>query len=125
MHISPNDTNQYRYLTLSNGLRTLLIQSPDAPKCAAALAVNVGHFDDPNERQGLAHYLEHMLFLGTEKYPKVGGFQTFISQHGAQTMLGLVPSTPVFSSMSYPMLLLKPSIDSANFSLRRYLMLKL
>ncbi|WP_200856800.1 insulinase family protein, partial [Klebsiella pneumoniae] len=69
-------------ITLSNGLRTLLIQSPDVQKCAAALAVNVGHFDDPIERQGLAHYLEHMLFLGTEKYPKVGDFQTFISQHG-------------------------------------------
>lgn len=82
MHISPNDTHQYRYITLSNGLRTLLIQSPDVQKCAAALAVNVGHFDDPIERQGLAHYLEHMLFLGTEKYPKVGDFQTFISQHG-------------------------------------------
>ncbi len=82
MHISPNDTHQYRYITLSNGLRTLLIQGPDVQKCAAALAVNVGHFDDPIERQGLAHYLEHMLFLGTEKYPKVGDFQTFISQHG-------------------------------------------
>ncbi|MGR5488448.1 insulinase family protein, partial [Vibrio alfacsensis] len=45
-------------------------------------AVNVGHFDDPDDREGLAHYLEHMLFLGTDKYPKVGEFQSFISQHG-------------------------------------------
>ncbi|MEL7290949.1 MAG: insulinase family protein [Pseudomonadota bacterium] len=82
MHISPNDTNQYRYLTLSNGVRVLLIHVPDAQKSAAALAVNVGHFDDPIDRQGMAHYLEHMLFLGTEKYPKVGEFQSYISQHG-------------------------------------------
>ncbi|WP_367986904.1 insulinase family protein [Vibrio sp. NTOU-M3] len=82
MHLSPNDTNQYRYLTLSNGLRALLIQDTNAQKSAAALAVNVGHFDDPSDREGLAHYLEHMLFLGTEKYPKVGEFQSFISQHG-------------------------------------------
>ncbi|UPQ87210.1 insulinase family protein [Vibrio sinaloensis] len=82
MHISPNDTNQYRYLTLSNGVRVLLIHIPDAQKSAAALAVNVGHFDDPIDRQGMAHYLEHMLFLGTEKYPKVGEFQSYISQHG-------------------------------------------
>ncbi|RTZ16367.1 insulinase family protein [Vibrio aquaticus] len=82
MHISPNDTNQYRYLTLSNGVRVLLIHDDTAQKSAAALAVNVGHFDDPNEREGLAHYLEHMLFLGTEKYPKVGEFQSFINQHG-------------------------------------------
>lgn len=82
MHISPNDTNQYRYLTLDNGLRVLLIHDASAQKSAAALAVNVGHFDDPSDRQGLAHYLEHMLFLGTEKYPKVGEFQSYISQHG-------------------------------------------
>ncbi|WP_375750788.1 insulinase family protein [Vibrio sp. HN007] len=82
MHLSPNDTNQYRYVTLSNGLRTLLIHDSTATKSAAALAVHVGHFDDPVERQGLAHYLEHMLFLGTEKYPKTGEFQAFISQHG-------------------------------------------
>ncbi|MBN3491637.1 insulinase family protein [Vibrio neptunius] len=82
MHISPNDTSQYRYFTLENGLRVLAIHDSDAQKSAAALAVNVGHFDDPIERQGLAHYLEHMLFLGTEKYPKVGEFQSYINQHG-------------------------------------------
>ncbi|MCY9828048.1 insulinase family protein [Vibrio chagasii] len=82
MHLSPNDEHQYRYLTLHNGLRVLLVQDHSAQKAAAALAVNVGHFDDPADREGLAHYLEHMLFLGTEKYPKVGEFQSFISQHG-------------------------------------------
>ncbi|RJX73826.1 insulinase family protein [Vibrio sinensis] len=82
MHLSPNDTNQYRYVTLENGLRVLLIHDSDAQKSAAALAVNVGHFDDPIDREGLAHYLEHMLFLGTEKYPKIGEFQSYINQHG-------------------------------------------
>lgn len=82
MHISPNDTNKYRYLTLANGIRVLLIHDSSAQKSAAALAVNVGHFDDPQDREGLAHYLEHMLFLGTEKYPKVGEFQSYINQHG-------------------------------------------
>nr|WP_306416928.1 insulinase family protein [Vibrio sp. D420a] len=60
----------------------MLVHDQHAQKAAAALAVNVGHFDDPSDREGLAHYLEHMLFLGTEKYPKVGEFQSFISQHG-------------------------------------------
>ncbi|WGY47528.1 insulinase family protein [Vibrio sp. ABG19] len=82
MHISPNDSNSYRHLTLSNALRVLLIHDESAQKSAAALAVKVGHFDDPADRQGLAHYLEHMLFLGTRKYPKVGEFQSVISQHG-------------------------------------------
>ncbi|WP_411022175.1 insulinase family protein, partial [Salmonella sp. ZJHZ21_0198] len=71
MHISPNDSNRYRHFTLPNALRVLLIQDESAQKSAAALAVNVGHFDDPVDRQGMAHYLEHMLFLGTKAYPKV------------------------------------------------------
>jgi len=82
VHLSPNDNNQYRYVSLQNELRVLLIQDEQAQKSAAALAVNVGHFDDPADREGLAHFLEHMLFLGTEKYPKIGEFQAFISQHG-------------------------------------------
>ncbi|MDW6001461.1 insulinase family protein [Vibrio mangrovi] len=82
MHISPNDTNSYRYITLPNQLRVLLICDQNAQKSAAALAINVGHFDDPADREGLAHFLEHMLFLGTEKYPNSGEFQNFINQHG-------------------------------------------
>ncbi|CAM3845667.1 Protease 3 precursor [Vibrio aerogenes CECT 7868] len=82
MHISPNDTNRYRYITLPNQLRVLLIHDENTPKSAAALAINVGHFDDPTDRPGLAHYLEHMLFLGTEKHPQTGEFQNFINQHG-------------------------------------------
>ncbi|OAN18571.1 peptidase M16 [Photobacterium jeanii] len=82
MHISPNDPKKYRYLTLPNALKVLLVHDEDAPRSAAALTVNVGHFDDPIDRQGMAHFLEHMLFLGTEKYPKVGDFQTFINRSG-------------------------------------------
>ncbi|MFV0574011.1 MAG: insulinase family protein [Vibrio sp.] len=84
MHISPNDKKHYRHITLENGLRILLINDDQAQKSAAALAVNVGHFDDPYHREGLAHYLEHMLFLGTEKFPNIGEFQSFISQHGGK-----------------------------------------
>lgn len=82
MRISPNDSNSYRYITLPNKVRLLLISDESAQKSAAAVAIRVGHFDDPIERQGLAHFLEHMLFLGTRKYPKEGEFQNFINQHG-------------------------------------------
>jgi secreted Zn-dependent insulinase-like peptidase len=64
---SPNDPKQYKAITLANGLRVLLINNAETSKSAAALAVNVGHFNDPKDRQGLAHFLEHMLFLGTKK----------------------------------------------------------
>lgn len=79
---SENDNRDYRYLTLSNNLRVLLISDPAAEKSAAALNVQVGSHQNPKERAGLAHFLEHMLFLGTEKYPEAGEYQDFISQHG-------------------------------------------
>jgi secreted Zn-dependent insulinase-like peptidase len=79
---SPNDFKKYQSLTLDNGLRVLLVHNDKTDKCAAALAVNIGHFNDPKNRQGLAHFLEHMLFLGTQKYPDGSEYQKFISQHG-------------------------------------------
>ncbi|WP_166260360.1 insulinase family protein [Marinobacter salicampi] len=79
---SPNDKNSYRYLTLNNGLEVLLISDPDSEKAAASLDVAVGSGDDPKDREGLSHFLEHMLFLGTEKYPDPGEYQQFIRSHG-------------------------------------------
>jgi len=81
---SPNDDNQYRYLELDNGLRAILVSDPEADKAAASLNVAVGSGDDPKEREGLAHFLEHMLFLGTEKYPEPGEYQQFIKSHGGR-----------------------------------------
>ena len=79
---SPNDSSSYEYLQLSNGLTVLLVHQADSEKSAAALTVNVGHFDDPLPREGLAHFLEHMLFLGSVRYPVAGDYQQFISHHG-------------------------------------------
>jgi secreted Zn-dependent insulinase-like peptidase len=79
---SDNDPRSYRYLELPNHLRVLLISAPGSDKAAAALDVNVGSRQDPADRQGLAHFLEHMLFLGTDRYPESGEYQRFISTHG-------------------------------------------
>ena len=77
-----SDTREYAYLTLDNGLKVLLISDAEAEKSAAALDVNVGAGEDPNDTFGLAHFLEHMLFLGTEKYPTPGAFQSYVEGHG-------------------------------------------
>ena len=81
---SPNDDYGYRYLTLPNQLEVLLISDPEAPKAAASLDVLVGSGDNPPGREGLAHFLEHMLFLGTDKFPEAGDYQQFIAQHGGK-----------------------------------------
>ncbi|MDV6318077.1 insulinase family protein [Chromohalobacter sp. HP20-39] len=80
--VSPNDTRNYRALTLDNGLEVLLVSDPQADKAAAAMNVDVGSANDPDATPGLAHFLEHMLFLGTDRYPKADAYQNFISAHG-------------------------------------------
>jgi len=79
---SPNDQRKYHSLVLNNKLEVLLISDPSSDKSAAALDVNIGSSDDPISFQGLAHFLEHMLFLGTTKYPDADEYQKFISNHG-------------------------------------------
>ena len=79
---SPNDDYAYRLVTLENGLRALLISDPDTRKAAASLDVMAGSGDNPPGRGGLAHFLEHMLFLGTEKYPDAAEYERFITEHG-------------------------------------------
>lgn len=66
---SISDKRSYRPLLLGNQMQCLVISDKDAQKSSAALSVGVGSFSDPVEAQGLAHYLEHMLFMGTGKYP--------------------------------------------------------
>ena len=80
--VAPTDTAQFRRLVLSNNLRVLLVSDAKFNKSAAALVVNVGQIDDPADREGLAHFLEHMLFLGTVKYPDISDYGNFINQNG-------------------------------------------
>ncbi|MFN2329873.1 MAG: insulinase family protein [Chromatocurvus sp.] len=79
---SPNDDYAYRLVTLENGLQALLVSDPDTRKAAASLDVMVGSGDNPRGREGIAHFLEHMLFLGTEKYPDAAEYERYITEHG-------------------------------------------
>ena len=79
---SPNDQRQYRTITLDNQLQVMLVSDPETEKSAASLSVDVGLLHDPITQQGMAHYLEHMLFLGTEKYPDTNGYSEFMSSNG-------------------------------------------
>ena len=79
---APNDASDYRRFVLPNGMKVLLLSDPKLNVASAAVAVGVGSLSDPPGRQGLAHYLEHMLFLGTEKYPAVEDFGTYLQRNG-------------------------------------------
>jgi len=82
---SPNDPRAYRYLELPNDLRVVLVSDPSTEKSAAALAVFRGSQHEPSNRAGLAHFLEHMLFIQTETYPEIDGFFNFIRANGGSS----------------------------------------
>eukprot|EP01006_Ploeotia_vitrea_P044505 TRINITY_DN66835_c8_g9_i1.p1 TRINITY_DN66835_c8_g9~~TRINITY_DN66835_c8_g9_i1.p1 ORF type:complete len:1085 (-),score=521.06 TRINITY_DN66835_c8_g9_i1:2330-5323(-) len=82
---SAEDEREYRIVTLSNELQVMLISDPETDKSAAAMDVHVGHFSDPDDLPGLAHFCEHMLFLGTEKYPDENSYSKFLSEHGGHS----------------------------------------
>lgn len=79
------DDRFYRAIELRNKMKVLLIHDPSADKSAAALDVNVGAFNDPKGLPGLAHFCEHLLFMGTEKYPKENEYSTFLSHHSGHS----------------------------------------
>lgn len=79
---SKNDTRKYKIIRLENELELVLVSDIELERSAVSLAVSAGSYNETNGFWGQAHFLEHMLFLGTEKYPEEGGFNTFISRNG-------------------------------------------
>ena len=57
-------------------------EGPKTKSAAAALTVGVGSFADPPHVQGLAHFLEHMLFMGSERYTDENETEEYLSAHG-------------------------------------------
>lgn len=83
------DDREYRFLELENKIKCILVHDKDVEKSSATMFVGVGNLSDyrhPNGERihGLAHFCEHMLFLGTEKYPRENYYNEFISTHGGR-----------------------------------------
>ncbi len=64
----PGDPLQARYYQLENGLTVILSVNKNEPRVQTLIAVKAGSKNDPATNTGLAHYLEHMLFKGTDRY---------------------------------------------------------
>ena len=97
---SHSDPKQYRSFVIpQNMLRVLLISDVNSPSSAAAMTCGVGNLCDPHiftsldpttrgedghyqPLLGLTHLLEHMLFLGTTKYPNEGEYKYIVNKHG-------------------------------------------
>lgn len=93
-------------IRLGNNLEALIISDPETNKSGAVLTVLAGSWSDPKEHMGMAHFLEHMLFMGTEKYPNESEYQSYIKESG-----GEANAFTASSSTSYMF-----SIDPAHLS---------
>ena len=76
------DWRDYRAVKLANGLTLLLVHDATSRNSSAACAVSVGASSDPPSKPGLAHFCEHMCFLGSEKYPGENHYKELLSLHG-------------------------------------------
>lgn len=73
-----------RHLTLVNGLQLNLRHAPQLKRSAAALRVHAGSHDAPARWPGLAHFLEHLLFLGTARFALADGLMRHVQGLGGE-----------------------------------------
>ena len=100
---SPNDKRLYKYLRFPNKLQAILISDPEADLASACLDVGVGSALEPKSRPGLAHFWEHMLFMGTEKYPKENDYSVYLKDNaGHSNAYTALTSTNYFFAVSNP-----------------------
>jgi insulysin len=66
-------------IQLANGMKVYLVSDPSTDQSAASVAVNAGSWQDPKEYPGMAHFLEHMLFMGTKPYPSENDFFQYVA----------------------------------------------
>merc|ERR1711959_212488 len=66
-------------------MKVWIVSDPELPQSAAGLANQVGSWQNPDDALGLAHFNEHMVFMGTKRYPEPSSFDTFLTANGAQS----------------------------------------
>eukprot|EP00560_Eucampia_antarctica_P009798 CAMPEP_0197828904 /NCGR_PEP_ID=MMETSP1437-20131217/5400_1 /TAXON_ID=49252 ORGANISM="Eucampia antarctica, Strain CCMP1452" /NCGR_SAMPLE_ID=MMETSP1437 /ASSEMBLY_ACC=CAM_ASM_001096 /LENGTH=1242 /DNA_ID=CAMNT_0043430317 /DNA_START=34 /DNA_END=3762 /DNA_ORIENTATION=+ len=100
------DDREYRSIRLPhNGLECLLVSDGRTDVESAAVHVKAGHFDDPVDRAGLAHFHEHMLFLGTAKYPDEQEYESYLGSHGGSSNAYTdMQDTNYFFSLAAPLI---------------------
>jgi insulysin len=84
---SINDKSDYKLVTLDNEMKIFFIKNEKTNVSCAHMVVDVGSVDNPKDLDGLAHFLEHMLFLGNEDTDNESNtfFQTEVKINGGMT----------------------------------------
>ena len=80
---SESDHREYRYVKLQNGIEAVLVQIPkeQSSKAAVAVSVGAGSMDEPDLFGGLAHFVEHCVFLGNSKFPNRNSLDKLLGKH--------------------------------------------
>lgn len=79
---SPTDKAIYQGIKLANGMEVLLISDEKANKSLLSLGLPIGSMDNPVQQQGLAHYLEHMILMGSKHFPETNSLDNFLTKNG-------------------------------------------
>ena len=90
------EKRQTAKIKLSNGLLVYLISDPDIDQSAASMSVKAGSWQDPEEYPGMAHFLEHMLFMGNEAYPDESEYSKYIQDNGGLINAFTAPDRTVY-----------------------------
>ncbi len=67
-------------IRLKNGIEAYLISDPHAKHSAMSVAVKAGAWNDPADYPGMAHFVEHVLFMGNKSYPEENGYSKYITE---------------------------------------------
>ena len=85
MILPKNETRIFETELLQNGIKTVYVNDPDLNRTIVSVAVSIGSLSNPKEYQGLAHFLEHMLFLGSKKYPDENYYEKAVKKYGGNS----------------------------------------
>ena len=85
LSVPSNETRKFESGILNNNIKYVLVEDENINNSYVSVCVNVGSFNNPKEYQGLAHFLEHMLFLGSKKYPDEDYYADKISKNGGSS----------------------------------------
>lgn len=80
-----NESREFKYGVLKNGLKYTVVRDQETNVSNIAVSIRAGAFNDPNEYMGLAHFLEHMLFMGSKKYKDEHYFMGRLSDLGGDS----------------------------------------